>query len=155
MIVAQQDDDVADECVASVVVDDVSAAVDEPSIPSPTPTTQPPPPSQDLPSTLQDKIAQTMEITKLKQRVKKLERRNKLKVSKLRRLKRVGTAQRVDTSEDTVMHDVEVEKTAKIEESTDVQGRQAESQAKIYQIDLEHADKVLSMQDDEVEPAEL
>nr|GEW26337.1 putative reverse transcriptase domain-containing protein [Tanacetum cinerariifolium] len=35
-----------------------------------------------------------------------LERRNKLKVSKLRRLKKVGTTQRVDTSEDTVMDDV-------------------------------------------------
>nr|GEW67213.1 hypothetical protein [Tanacetum cinerariifolium] len=66
-----------------------------------------------------DKIAQTLEITKLKQKVKKLERRNKLKVSKLRRLKRVGTAQRVDISKDTVMDDV------------------------------------LSMQDDELEPAEL
>nr|GFC15494.1 hypothetical protein [Tanacetum cinerariifolium] len=54
----------------------------------------------------QDKIAQALEITKLKQRVKKLERRNKLKVSKLRRLKRVRTAQRVDTSDDTVLDDV-------------------------------------------------
>nr|GEU51450.1 hypothetical protein [Tanacetum cinerariifolium] len=36
----------------------------------------------------QDKIAQALKITKLKQRVKKLERRNKLKVSKLRRLKK-------------------------------------------------------------------
>nr|GEW99631.1 hypothetical protein [Tanacetum cinerariifolium] len=54
----------------------------------------------------QDKISQTLKITKLKQRVKKLERRNKLKASKLRRLKRVGTAQRFDTSEDTVMDDV-------------------------------------------------
>nr|GEU98154.1 uncharacterized mitochondrial protein AtMg00810-like [Tanacetum cinerariifolium] len=53
MIVAQQDDDVADEGAASVAVDDVLAAVDEPSIPSPTPTTQTPPPSQDLPSTSQ------------------------------------------------------------------------------------------------------
>nr|GEU53469.1 hypothetical protein [Tanacetum cinerariifolium] len=161
MIVAQQDDDVADEGVASVVVDDVPAAVDEPSIPSPTPTIQPPPPSQDLPFTSQvqptpppspiiqppspqqqpqptqsshdveismdllhtlletcttltkrvehleqDKIAQYLEITKVKQRVKKLVRRNKLKVSKLRRLKKVGTAQRFDTSEDTVMDDV-------------------------------------------------
>nr|GFD24028.1 hypothetical protein [Tanacetum cinerariifolium] len=44
--------------------------------------------------------------TKLKQMVKKLERRNKLKVSKLKRLKRVGTAQRVDISKDTVMDDV-------------------------------------------------
>nr|GFC36493.1 hypothetical protein [Tanacetum cinerariifolium] len=53
MIAAQQDDDVADEGAASVVVDDVPAAVDEASIPSPIPTTQPPPPSQDLPSTSQ------------------------------------------------------------------------------------------------------
>nr|GEW73796.1 hypothetical protein [Tanacetum cinerariifolium] len=99
MIVAQQDDDVADEGATSV-------AVDEPFIPSPTPTTQPPPPSQDLPSISQDKKAQTLEIIKLKQKVKKLERRNKLKVSKLRRLKRVRAAQRVDTSEDTVLDDV-------------------------------------------------
>nr|GEZ36913.1 hypothetical protein [Tanacetum cinerariifolium] len=129
----------------------------------------------------QDKIAQTLEITKLKQMVKKLEMRNKLKVSKLRRLKRVGTAQRVDTSEDTVTDDVskqgriianidadedvtlkdvtdiakEVAVDAEIEVNADVQGRQAESQAQIYQIHLEHADKVLSMQDDEVEPAKL
>nr|GEW06873.1 ribonuclease H-like domain-containing protein [Tanacetum cinerariifolium] len=101
----------------------------------------------------QDKIAQSLEITKLKQRVKKLERRIKLKVSKLRRLKRVGTAQRVDTSDDTVMDYVskqgwiiastdayedvtlkdvadiakEVVVDAEIEESADVQGRQAES----------------------------
>nr|GEU52652.1 putative ribonuclease H-like domain-containing protein [Tanacetum cinerariifolium] len=40
---------------ASVAVDDVLAAVDEPFIPSPTPTTQPPP-SQDLPSTSQGRI---------------------------------------------------------------------------------------------------
>nr|GEU90147.1 putative ribonuclease H-like domain-containing protein [Tanacetum cinerariifolium] len=134
MIVAQQDDDVADEGAASVAIDDVFAAADEPSIPSPTPTTQPPPPSQDLTSTSQDaeismdllhtlletcttltrivenlehdKIAQTLEITKLKQKVKKLKKSNKLKVFKLRRLKKVGTAQRVNTSEDTVMDDV-------------------------------------------------
>nr|GEX13759.1 reverse transcriptase domain-containing protein [Tanacetum cinerariifolium] len=53
----------------------------------------------------QDKIAQTLEITKLTQKEKKLERTNKLKVSKLRILKKVGIAQRVDTSEDTVMDD--------------------------------------------------
>nr|GEV89697.1 hypothetical protein [Tanacetum cinerariifolium] len=103
----EKDDDIADEGAASVVVDDVPAAADEPSIPSPPPTTQPPPPSQDLPLTSQDakismdllhtlletcttltrrvehleqdKIDQSLEITKLKQRVKKLERRNKLK----------------------------------------------------------------------------
>nr|GEX30556.1 hypothetical protein [Tanacetum cinerariifolium] len=53
-----------------------------------------------------DKIAQALEITKLKRRVKKLERRNKVKVLKLRRLQKVGTTQRIDTSDDTVMDDV-------------------------------------------------
>nr|GEW21285.1 hypothetical protein [Tanacetum cinerariifolium] len=47
------------------------------------------------------------------------------------------------------VHDVE------IKESADVQGRKAESQAQIYQVDLEHADNVLSIQDVEEEPAEL
>nr|GEX83831.1 ribonuclease H-like domain-containing protein [Tanacetum cinerariifolium] len=142
---------VAAEGDASATDDEVPAAVDEPSIPSPPPPTQPPPPSQDIPST--------------SQRVKKLERRNK--ASKLRRLKKVGTAHRIETSDDTVMDDVskqgriiadmdaDKDVTAEIEESSNVQGRQAESQAQIYQIDLEHADKVLSMQDVDIESAEL
>nr|GEY51286.1 hypothetical protein [Tanacetum cinerariifolium] len=54
-----------------------------------------------------------------------------------------------------VAKDVAAEKDAEIEKNADIQGRQAESQAQIYQIDLEHDDKVLSMQDDELEPAEL
>nr|GEZ84560.1 hypothetical protein [Tanacetum cinerariifolium]GEZ84563.1 hypothetical protein [Tanacetum cinerariifolium] len=54
----------------------------------------------------QDKIAQALEITNLKQRVKKLEKRNKLKVLTLRRLKKVRTSQRIDTSDDTVMDDI-------------------------------------------------
>nr|GEY25953.1 hypothetical protein [Tanacetum cinerariifolium] len=86
-----------------------------------------------------DKISQAIEITKLKQRVKKLERRNKLKVLKLRRFKKVGSAQTIDTSDDTVMDN----------------GRKAESQAEIYKIDVEHAKKVLSMQEEESEAAEL
>nr|GEU32826.1 uncharacterized mitochondrial protein AtMg00810-like [Tanacetum cinerariifolium] len=117
-------------------------------------------------------------ITKLRSRVKKLERRNK--ASKLQRLKKVGTSQRIKTSDDTVMDDVpkqgrmindmdaDVDVTlkdvavdvkdvaaqdAKIDESVDVQGRKAESQVQIYQIDLKHPDKVLSMQDDDVKLA--
>nr|GEX63366.1 hypothetical protein [Tanacetum cinerariifolium] len=39
---------------------------------------------------------------------------------------------------------------AKIDESAQVQGRQAESQAEIYKIDMDHASKVLSMQEDEL-----
>nr|GFB26110.1 hypothetical protein [Tanacetum cinerariifolium] len=118
----------------------------------------------------QDKVAQALEIIKLKQRVKKLERKNKLKVSGLRRLKKVKTAQRVESSADTVMdyqedaskqgeiianidadedvilkHVTIIEKDAEIKKDADVQGRQAKSQAQIYKIDLKHADKVLSM----------
>nr|GEU53659.1 ribonuclease H-like domain-containing protein [Tanacetum cinerariifolium] len=70
----------------------------------------------------QDKIAQALEITKLKQRVKRLEKNRKLKVSGFKRLKK---------------------------------GRLEESQAQVYHLDSEHAQKVLSMHDDVAEPAEL
>nr|GEY26162.1 hypothetical protein [Tanacetum cinerariifolium] len=52
-----------------------------------------------------DKVAQALEITKLKRRVKKLEKANKVKVLKLRRLKKVGTSQRIESSNDTMMED--------------------------------------------------
>nr|GEW55800.1 hypothetical protein [Tanacetum cinerariifolium] len=44
---------------------------------------------------------------------------------------------------------------AEVAKGADVQGRLEESQAHVYHLDLEHAQKVLSMQDDEAEPAEL
>nr|GEZ71109.1 hypothetical protein [Tanacetum cinerariifolium] len=125
-----------------------------------------------------DKVAHALEITKLKMRVKKLEKWNKVRVLKLRRLQKVGTSQRVDTSDDTVMDDEsnqgrminEIDKDdavvlmdeqeedkkveeAKVDESAQVQGRQAESHAEIYKINMDHALKVLSMQEDE--PAEV
>nr|GEV14378.1 hypothetical protein [Tanacetum cinerariifolium] len=127
-----------------------------------------------------DKVAQALEITKLKRRVRKLEKRNKVRVLKLRRLQRVGTSQRVDTSDDTMMDDesnqgrmiAEMDKDdvvvlmddkeedkkveeAKVNESAQDQGRQAESQAEIYNIDMDHANKVLSMQEDEILTATL
>nr|GEU49355.1 ribonuclease H-like domain, reverse transcriptase, RNA-dependent DNA polymerase [Tanacetum cinerariifolium] len=43
---------------------------------------------------------------------------------------------------------------AKVDESAQDQGRIAESQAKIYKIDMDHANKVLSIQEDETKPAE-
>nr|GFB16389.1 hypothetical protein [Tanacetum cinerariifolium] len=52
-----------------------------------------------------DKVDQALEISKLKKRVKKLKKGNRVRVLKLRRLKRVGTSQRIDTSDDTVMDD--------------------------------------------------
>nr|GEX30880.1 hypothetical protein [Tanacetum cinerariifolium] len=113
MLVPQQAvDDVADVVTDDVATDDVADVVAhadaKPTPPSPTPTITPPP-LQELPSTSQnleeDKIAQALEITKLRQRVKRLEKKNKLKVSGLRRLKKVGTTQRVESSADTVMDD--------------------------------------------------
>nr|GFA72178.1 hypothetical protein [Tanacetum cinerariifolium] len=49
----------------------------------------------------------------------------------------------IDADKDVTLKDVAaVEKTAKIEKDVDVQGRPEESQAQIYKIDQEHADKV-------------
>nr|GEU43412.1 hypothetical protein [Tanacetum cinerariifolium] len=81
-----------------------------------------------------DKVAQDLEITKLKTRVKKLERANKVKTLKLRRLKKVRTSQRVDTSDDTIIEDVSN------------QGRM---------IDELDRDEVLSMHEDEPEVHEV
>nr|GEX74202.1 retrovirus-related Pol polyprotein from transposon TNT 1-94 [Tanacetum cinerariifolium] len=164
---------------------EVPTVAEEPSIPSPTSPTPPPQPSHDIPSTSQvqpttpqsPQIAQALEITKLRRRVKKLERRNKVKVLKLKRLQKVRTTQRVETSNETVTDDVsnqgriiaemdqdadvvleeakEVAKDDKVDESVDIQRRKTKSQAEIYKIDLEHANKVLSMRKDESEPAKV
>nr|GFA57163.1 hypothetical protein [Tanacetum cinerariifolium] len=132
--------------------------VQDQSIPSPTPPPQQP---QDLPSTSQ-----------LKKWVKKLERDNKVKVLKLRRLKKVGTSQRIESSADTDMEDasnqgrmiadldrdtgvalMDDEGTKKKAEDAQVAGDEHVKgrQAKIYQINLDHASKVLSMKEDEPE----
>nr|GEW18528.1 hypothetical protein [Tanacetum cinerariifolium] len=120
-----------------------------------------------------DKVAQNLEITKLKIMVKKLERANKIKTLKLRRLRKVETSQRVDTSDDTVMKDVsnqgrmideldkdegavlmnENEETEEFKDITgdaQVEGRKADT----YQINMNHAAKVLSMQEDKPEVQE-
>nr|GFB49039.1 hypothetical protein [Tanacetum cinerariifolium] len=86
-----------------------------------------------------DKVAQDLEIIKLKTRVKKLEKTNKVKTLKLRILRKVGTSQRVDTSDDTLIEDEETEEVRDNVDDAQVEGRQAE----IYQIDMDHAAKVL------------
>nr|GEX82350.1 hypothetical protein [Tanacetum cinerariifolium] len=103
-------------------------------------------------------VAQQLEIIKLKARVKKLERLNKVKSSKLRRLKKVGTSQRIKSSDDvenvfnqgriSVDIDEGVELVVDQEKDAEVEGRHADTQAKIYNIDLDHSSKVLSMQED-------
>nr|GEU39488.1 hypothetical protein [Tanacetum cinerariifolium] len=113
-----------------------------------------------------DKAAQQLEIIKLKARVKKLEKINKVKSSKLRRLKKVGTSQRVESSDDVenVFNQgriiVDIDQDEGIELVTDqkkeheVEGRHADKQAEIYNIHLDHSSKVLSMQEDDTEVQE-
>nr|GEY68008.1 hypothetical protein [Tanacetum cinerariifolium] len=50
----------------------------------------------------QDKVAQALETFKLKRRVKKLEKKRESKSSGLKRLRKVGTSQRVKSSTETV-----------------------------------------------------
>nr|GEW60000.1 putative ribonuclease H-like domain-containing protein [Tanacetum cinerariifolium] len=57
----------------------------------------------------QDKVAQALEITKLKQRVRKLERKNRLKVSWLRRLKKGGKIAEIDADGDVILEEVVAE----------------------------------------------
>nr|GEV18519.1 putative ribonuclease H-like domain-containing protein [Tanacetum cinerariifolium] len=105
-----------------------------------------------------------------------LERGNKVKVLKLRRLKKVGTSKRIESSDDTDMEDAsnpgrlideldrdegvalmddegaekKAEK-AQVAGDDQVKGRQAE----IYKIDMDHTSKVLSMQEDDPEVQEV
>nr|GFB52496.1 hypothetical protein [Tanacetum cinerariifolium] len=103
-------------------------------------------------------------ILKLKARVKKLERLNKVKSSKLGRLKKVGTSQRIESSEDlenvfnqervNVDIDEGIELVVDQEMDAEIKGRQADTQAEIYNINLDHSSKVLSMQEDDAEVQE-
>nr|GEW99283.1 hypothetical protein [Tanacetum cinerariifolium] len=117
----------AEEEVQEVVAEVVPPTPTSPSPPSPViPSTPPhqspsPPPSQaaEGSSTMVQHVlekcsalvlrveglenahaTQQLEIVKLKARVKELEKLNKVKSSKLRRLKKVGTSQRIESSED-------------------------------------------------------
>nr|GEV88320.1 putative ribonuclease H-like domain-containing protein [Tanacetum cinerariifolium] len=155
----------------SVANDEALTADEELSIPSPTPPTLPPQSSHDILSTSQVQPT-PRQSPQLKRRVKKLERRNKVKVLKLRSLQKVGTTHRVKTSDDTVMDDVsnqgrmiadidadddvvleeakevvdddKVDEDADVQVNADIQGRTAKSQAKIYKIDLDHANKLIT-----------
>nr|GFA70045.1 hypothetical protein [Tanacetum cinerariifolium] len=158
------------------VIDDVA----DQSIQSPTPLTPPPQQSQDIPSTsqVQSPPLQQQSLppaqpqgssrsrdSKAKNKGEKLERANKVKTVKLRRLRKVGTSQRIESSDDTLMEDVsnqerefnrvkdamkETEEVREYTADTQVEGRQAD----IYHIDMDHAAKVLSMQEDESEVQE-
>nr|GEY77533.1 hypothetical protein [Tanacetum cinerariifolium] len=112
--------------------------------------------------------AQQLEIVKLKARVKKLEKLNKVKSSKLRRLRKVGTSQRSSDDVENVFNqgrisvDMDQDEGIKlvadqekdVEKDAEVEGRHVDKQAEIYNIDLDHSSKVLSMQEDDTEAQE-
>nr|GEZ54757.1 hypothetical protein [Tanacetum cinerariifolium] len=133
-----------DDVVQEHVIEEIATEV----VP-PTPTL-PSPPSPNA------NAAHQLEIIKLKARVKKLERLNKVKSSKLRRLKKVGTSQRIESSDDvenvfnqgriSVDIDEGVELVVDQEKDAEIEGRHAYTQAEIYNIDLDHSSKILSMQ---------
>nr|GEV47483.1 hypothetical protein [Tanacetum cinerariifolium] len=94
-----------------------------------------------------DKVAEALEITKLKRRVKKLENGNMVKVLKLRRLQKVGISQRIDKSEDTMMEDASN------------MGRMIDNLDKDDAVDLmddkEEENKEEEVKDDQDDPAEV
>nr|GEZ50583.1 hypothetical protein [Tanacetum cinerariifolium] len=142
-----------DDVVQENVIEEVAAEVVPPTPTSPSP----PSPVKGLENA---NAAQQVEILKLKARVKKLERLNKVKSSKLRRLNKVGTSQRIESSEDVenvfnqgrMSVDMETDEEIKLEvdqeKDAQVKERHADTQAEIYNIDLDHSSKVLSMQED-------
>nr|GFC01443.1 hypothetical protein [Tanacetum cinerariifolium] len=115
----------------------------------PTPTS-PSPPSPVIPSTPPHQSPSPPQPQAAEARVKKLERLNKVKSSKLRRLKKVGTSQRVESLEDVenvfnqdrISVDMETNEGIELEvdqeKDAEVEGRQADTQAEIYNIDLDH-----------------
>nr|GEU46318.1 ribonuclease H-like domain-containing protein [Tanacetum cinerariifolium] len=74
-----------------------------------------------------------------------------IQIIKIKEIKEGGIAE-LDADEDVTLEDIDAE----VAMDADVQGRLPESQAKVYHLDLEHAKKVLSMQDtDESEPTKV
>nr|GEW62348.1 hypothetical protein [Tanacetum cinerariifolium] len=163
-----------DTAVAAAVIKDVAEDVVHMATPSPpphgissppqepsSPPHQPPclPQPQDAEN---DKAAQQLEIVKLKARVKKLEKINMVKSSKLRRLKKVRTSQRVESLVDMenvfnqgrIIVDMDqddgIELVANQEKDTEFEGRHVE----LYNLDQDHSSKVLSMQEDDTEVQE-
>nr|GFA56351.1 hypothetical protein [Tanacetum cinerariifolium] len=169
----------ADDAVAAAVQENVTEDVTNDAIPSPL--------SHDIPSPSQEQSSppqqsqsslklhhRKLEIIKMKERVKRLERANKVKSSKLRRLRKVGASKRIESSDD--MEDVfnqgrmidDLDKDEGIElvvdqvkdaDIAEIKRRhaaeQAEKQAEIYHLDLDHPFKVLSIQEDDSEVQEV
>nr|GEU53291.1 putative reverse transcriptase, RNA-dependent DNA polymerase [Tanacetum cinerariifolium] len=113
---------------------EVPTVTQEPSIPSPTPPTPPLQPHQYLTST-----SQRIDIS---DDIVMDDESNQGRI-----------IDEIDKDDVVALMDDKKDEEAKVDENAQVQGRQAESQAEIYKIDMDHASKVISMQEDE--PAEV
>nr|GEY05456.1 hypothetical protein [Tanacetum cinerariifolium] len=71
----------------------------------------------------QDKVAQALKILKLKRRIKKLEKQRRSKSSGLKRLRKVGTSQRVESSTETVVEITLVDMEIQDNLGVELQGR--------------------------------
>nr|GEY92134.1 ribonuclease H-like domain, reverse transcriptase, RNA-dependent DNA polymerase [Tanacetum cinerariifolium] len=159
-----------DDAVAAVVEENVAEDVAHDTIPSPPPYDIPSP-SQEPSSPPQqqqknDNAAQKLVIVKLKAKVQKLEKANKIKSSKLRHLRKVKASRRVESFDDMkdvfnqgrmiddmdMNEGIELIKDAEVAES---KGRNAAEHAEIYNLDLDHSSKVLSMQKDDSKVQEV
>nr|GFA48980.1 hypothetical protein [Tanacetum cinerariifolium] len=89
------EEDVANDAIPSPPSHDIPSPSQEQSLPPQQPQSSPQAPPQ---------ATQKLEIIKLKARVKRLERVNKVKSSKVRRLRKVGASMRIESSDD--MEDV-------------------------------------------------
>nr|GFB06643.1 hypothetical protein [Tanacetum cinerariifolium] len=100
----------------------------------------------------------------------RLEKTNKVKSSKLRRLRKVGVSKRVESFDDMedifnqgrMIDDSDKDEGIELVKDADIaktEGRhateQAEKQAEIYHLDLDHPSKILSMQEDDSEVQEV
>nr|GEW81198.1 hypothetical protein [Tanacetum cinerariifolium] len=176
MLVPQQAHDVKDVAEDE---DDVNEVSDEPTSSSPTPVTPlPPPQPKHIPSPPQAANAQSspppqqqpsydaeISVTlnqwletcaSLTKQVANLEQdkvAQAIEITKLRRMHpNRGEIAELDADKDVTLEEVDAE----VPKDADIHGRLEESQAKVYHMDLEHADKVLSMQEaDEAEPVEV
>nr|GEY84675.1 hypothetical protein [Tanacetum cinerariifolium] len=150
--VPAEGDDVQEHAAEEVATDVIPPTPTSPSPLSPVIPSSPPHQSPCLPQQ-QDAEGSSQLFQQ------KLEKLNKVKSSKLKRLKKVGTSQRVESSDDVenvfnqgrisvnMETDEGIELAVDQENDTEVEGRHADKQAEIYNIDLDHSSKVLSMQE--------
>nr|GFB92227.1 hypothetical protein [Tanacetum cinerariifolium] len=133
-----------DDAVATAVEENVTEDVPHDTIPSP--------PSHDIPSPSQEPSSppqQPQKIIKLQAKVKRLEKANKVKSLKLRRLRKVEASRRIESFDD--MADV-FNQGRMIDDMDKDEGIEL---AEIYNLDLDHSSKVLSMQEDDSEVQEV